>query len=146
MLDVSDRESLFAMHNAALAAGAEEVDVDVLVSCAMSALRQSSYDNAQAILEAAMLVDPDHAQVWSLIGMVAERQGRDHDARTAYETALGLDEDDPVTAMALAGLYARCGLGAQAGGLCHWLLGEADDAPEIRARAAALIKTLEGNA
>lgn len=143
-IDPRNPEGLRALHAVAAEAGAADVEIDVLLSCAATALRAQMYDDVMSILHAALVIDPDSAQAWSLCGIVFERRNRDDDARVAYETALGLNEEDLVTAMALAQIYVRQEMLSRAQALLTWLVEESEDAPLIRARAVALARRVTG--
>jgi Flp pilus assembly protein TadD len=143
MIDVTDRSRLLELHAAADRAGARELDPDVLLSCATAALRARTFDVAQSILEASLVVDPDHPRAWALMGIVLERTGREDDARAAYETAISLDDQDFVTALSLAQIYARHGDRDRARSLVLWLISEIEDAPEIRKRAVELRRAID---
>ena len=142
MIDISDRARLSELAEAASTAGAAAVDVDTVIACAATALRAHSFDNALTILEAALILDPDHPRAWAMAGLALERLEREDEARSAYEAAIGLDDGDLVTALSLAGLYARRGEQDRARALVTWLLGEVEDAPRIRSAAVALARSL----
>ena len=131
-----------AMHETALEV-MEPVDVQALVSCAITALQTSAFQAELEILEGVTVLEPDHAQAWGLTAMAQEKLGRDDEARQAYERAVALDDSDLVNALALIEVYLRQSDIPRARALVSWLITEVDDdAPEIRDRARAISRTL----
>ena len=131
-----------ALHDAA-ARSMDPVDVQALVTCAVTALQSSAFQSALEILEGVTVLEPDHAQAWGLTAMAHEKLGRDDEARLAYERAVALDETDLVHALALVEVYLRQSDLGRARALVSWLITEvADDAPDIRDRARAIHSTL----
>lgn len=140
MIEVDD---LVPLH-AALGPGPRP-DPDALVAGAAEALRRTAHDQAEALLDAAILLDPALASAWSLYGLLSVSRGRPDEARRAYERALTLDDTDAVTALALVELYARGREprdGERALALANWLILEEGTPPEIVQRAAALKRGL----
>ena len=135
-------ETRQSLHDAAVET-MDPVDVEPLVSCAITALQASAYQAALDILEGVTVLEPDHAQAWGLTAMAHEKLGRDDEARQAYERAVALDDSDLVNALALVELYVRQSDIPRARALVSWLVTEVeDDAPEIRERARTISGTL----
>ncbi len=149
MIDLEDRARLDELH-AALGPGPRP-DPDVLVSGAAEALRRGAHEQAEALLDAARVLDPGHARAWALLGVLEAARGRPEQARRAYEQALSLDDTDAVTALALIELYARGAArdprdAERALALANWLALEDGIPPEIVQRAAALKRTVGARA
>lgn len=145
MIDVHDRARLAELH--AALGSAPRPDPDVLVAGAAEALRRTALDQAQALLEAAIVLDPDRASAWALFGALEASRGRADDARRAYERALALDDTDLVTALALVELYAKAAArdpadAERAVALANWLALEEGVPAEIVQRAGALKRSL----
>ncbi len=143
VIDVTNPEDLRTLHEAVLAAGGEDVDVDVLVGLAATAVRNGDLEGARSILEAALVIDPEHAGAWALAGVVFERLGRTGDAETAFRTALDLDESDHPSALSLAELLAARGERDRALSLLNWLVLELEDRSPARPRASELRRRLK---
>jgi Flp pilus assembly protein TadD len=135
MIDLTDREKLAKLHQAAKAAGADAVDPDVLLASAQELMRLSSWEKAAQVLDGALVIDPENAEAWSLRGAVAERMGESDKARRFYLEALSRDDRDPSAAVSLAAIYARTGDEEHARALLNWLLLEEDVPEEARKRA-----------
>lgn len=149
MIDLDDRARLDQLH-AALGSGPRP-DPDVLVAGATEALRRGAHDQAEALLEAAIVLDPSCAPAWALMGALESARGRLDEARRAYEQALSLDDADAVTALALVELYAKGAArdprdGERAIALANWLAMEDGTPPEIVQRAASLKRSVRPGA
>ncbi|MBC7793863.1 MAG: hypothetical protein H7Z43_09150 [Clostridia bacterium] len=83
-------------------------DVHELLHEAQRAVRDGELVQAESMLQEALLVDPNRASVWSLVGAVEDELGDVTTARSAYRYALSLADDDH-TALALARLHASVG-------------------------------------
>ena len=138
MLDFTDMNALEALHTEALATGSALPDPDVLVAAATKALRNQDAQAALELIGAAFVADPQHARAWALCGTALVQLGRSEEATTAYRTAVALDEEDFVSALALAELHAGDGRIDEARGLVAWLIDQAAEAPEIYRRAISL--------
>src|SRR4051812_18352351 len=107
MAIVVDREGLEALR---AARGSRPVPVDVhdLQREAERARNHGDYEQAERLLQEALLVDPAQPSTWTMIGALEDQLGVVSVAREAYRTALSLADDDG-TAMALARLHASIG-------------------------------------
>ena len=139
---ITDRRKLQELSRSLPDAKRRGVDVGALVTLATEALEKRELEHAADILQGALVVDPDHAAAWSLLGQVEEALGDAEPAIEAYATALMLDDADLGTAMTLAELHAATGRTAQARALVDWLVLATEDAPELLDRARALTSKL----
>lgn len=83
-------------------------NVHDLLHRAQNAVRRGELEDAETILQDALLVDPNRASVWSMVGALEDELGDINAARVAYRYALSLADDDH-TALALARLHASVG-------------------------------------
>ena len=83
-------------------------DVHELLHEAQAAVRARSFEQAESLLQDALLVDPNRASVWSMVGALEDELGDISAARIAYRYALSLADDDHV-GLALARLHASVG-------------------------------------
>jgi Flp pilus assembly protein TadD len=67
-----------------------------------------NYEEAERLLQDALLTNPEAAAVWSMVGGLEDELGSIDTARDAYRHALSLEDDDQV-ALALARLHASVG-------------------------------------
>ena len=146
MIDPYDRDSLKDLHQRVLAAGASEVDADIIIECAVTLYRESRYEESLEVLHGAMVIEPEHPRAWRLAGSLFENLDRIDDALAAYETALELNEEDWSTSIALAKLYASKRQFPRAQRLLEWLLGEVAPGTDIYVRALKLKLDLDKEA
>lgn len=132
------RAEILRLHDAAAKAGAGAIDPDVVIASAGEAMRVGSWDSAASLVEAALVLDPDRAEAWSLRGALEEHAGRKDAARHAYEMALSLDDRDLPAAVALAALHVEANELEKARALLNWIITEDALTPELRSRAVAL--------
>ncbi|MCC7384559.1 MAG: tetratricopeptide repeat protein [Deltaproteobacteria bacterium] len=142
MADHPDSTKLRRLHDAVEVAGGSAVDADALVASAAEALRTKAYENAAAILDTALTLEPEHAEAWALRGATFEQLGQPDEAIRAYETALSIDDRDPISALALAALYVRASSVERAKALLSWLILEEDVPADLRQRAGVLLESL----
>lgn len=119
--------------------GGKRPEVDVLVACAAASLRVGSPKDAASVLRVALRLDPENARAWALAGVALEELGELEEARNHYATALGYDDEDPTTALALAQLHVTLGDEDHARALLGWILTEHGEATEIRVQALELL-------
>ena len=106
MAIVVDQQQLATMR----AARPPQVRISVhdLLRDADRARGRGDFDEAERLLQEAVLVNPDAPAVWSMIGGLEDELGSVEVARDAYRHALSLEDDDHV-GMALARLHASVG-------------------------------------
>jgi Flp pilus assembly protein TadD len=126
--------------------GVSGKEPDVLVSCATASLRVNAFEDALAILRAALMIDPEHARAWSLMGNALEKLGELDTARSAYATALLYDDQDPTTALALARIHLASGRAGKARALIEWVVSRFPDSKHARQQAAVLLERVETEA
>jgi Flp pilus assembly protein TadD len=137
-----DRAKLARLHDTLLKGGTVP-DAAALVAAAGDALRIRAFDQAMALIDAALVAEPEYAPAWALRGATLEQRGDSDGAMEAYRTALAIDDHDPVTSLALASLYAKAGRVDQARSLLAFMILDEDDLPaELRQRAGHLLATL----
>jgi Flp pilus assembly protein TadD len=107
MAIVVDREGLATLR-AARARAAETTDVYALQRDAEQARVGGDFEEAERLLQEALVADPEQASTWSMVGALEDELGLVSVAREAYRVALSLADDD-ATAMALARLHASLG-------------------------------------
>lgn len=143
MAVVSDRRKLIELSTALPEDKRAAVDVAALVVLADEACSRREWKHAANILQGALIVDPDHAPAWSLLGRVAQALGDEEPAVEAFATAVMLDDSDLEAAMTLAEIELQTGHHDEARALADWLLlGEATP-PELLVRADAVARKLE---
>jgi Flp pilus assembly protein TadD len=118
-------------------------EADVLVSCASASMRVSAYEEALAIVRAALTIDPEHPRAWALAGISLEKLGRPLEAKSAYATALLHDDHDPFTAVALARLHIAGGHIAKARALLDWVVIHFNESKHARQQAMSLLGRIE---
>ena len=69
---------------------------------------RGDFDEAERLLQEALLLPPETAAVWSMVGGLEDELGSVDVARDAYRHALSLEDDDEV-GLALARLHASVG-------------------------------------
>lgn len=84
------------------------VDIHDLLHAAEHARARGDIDEAERLLQEAVIADPNAPAVWSMIGGLEDELGSVSVAREAYRTALTLADDDTV-GLALARLHASIG-------------------------------------
>ncbi len=94
---------------------------------------------ADALIEAALQMDPSHAVAWAVRGDLRRRQRDFAGARTAYDYALGLDPRQVTSRLGLAMLAADSGYGPQAIQDLEILFAEIPLDPRVQ---AALLRAL----
>lgn len=107
MAIVVDREGLEALR-AARGVPAVPGDIHDLLRAAERAKRDGQFEEAERILQEAVLAAPERAAVWSMIGALEDQLGEVSVAREAYRAALSLEDDDK-TSLALARLHSSIG-------------------------------------
>ena len=107
MAIVVDPEGLTALR-AARAGAIVPDDVHDLLRDAERAKRSGDFEEAERLLQEALLTDPSRASVWSTVGALEDQLGEVSVAREAYRAALSLEDDDK-TALALARLHSSIG-------------------------------------
>ncbi len=93
------------------------------------------------MLQAAVLLDPEHGPTWALIGQVEDEVGDVDTARQAYRRAMTLGPDERST-LGLARLLSSVGEWSEAGALASYLARESDDR-NLREEAAVLLAQIE---
>jgi Flp pilus assembly protein TadD len=146
MFDASDLDHLADLAGAERLLGVNGEEADVLVSCASSSIRVNAFDDALAILRTALLIDPEHARAWSLMGNALEKLGRLDAARSAYAAALLHDDRDPTTALALARIHLAEGRFGKARAMIDWVVSRFPDSKHARQQAASLLLRVETEA
>ncbi len=114
-----------------------------LGAAARVALHEGRFEDALALARAVAVADPDAARAWVLVARAAEGLGRLEDARRALETAVSLDDKDLETAVHAAELQAKTGAPGAARALATYVVLHERGAPELAARAQAVIDALE---
>ena len=107
MAIVVDREELEALRAARGGAVAHD-DVHDLMRDAERAKQGGHFEEAERLLQEALLTDPSRASVWSMVGALEDQLGYVSVAREAYRAALSIADDD-ATALALARLHTSIG-------------------------------------
>jgi Flp pilus assembly protein TadD len=79
-----------------------------LLRGAERAKREGKFDEAERLLQEALLIEPSRPSVWSMVGALEDELGEVSVAREAYRAALSLEDDDN-TALALARLHSSIG-------------------------------------
>jgi Flp pilus assembly protein TadD len=146
MFDASDLDHLADLAGAERLTGVTGEEADVLVSCATSSLRVNAFEEALAILRAALKIDPEHARAWSLMGNALEKLGEHDRARSAYATALLYDDADPTSALALARIHLASGRYGKARAMIDWVVARFPDSKHARQQAATLLQRVETEA
>src|SRR5688500_17621086 len=103
-IDLQELEKL----RAALPPSAEDVNLQQLLSSVEAARRDERVDDEQRLLQAALLMDAEHAPTWAMVGSVMDELGDVDTARVAYQRAINLTQDDR-SSVALARLHASVG-------------------------------------
>jgi Flp pilus assembly protein TadD len=106
MTIVIDREQLAALR--ASHPPRAGVDVPELLHAAERARRDGDVDEAERLLQEAVIANSDTPAVWGMIGGLEDELGAVSVARQAYLHALSLADDDHV-GLALARLHASVG-------------------------------------
>ncbi len=146
MFDASDLDHLSDLAGAERLVALTGAEPDVLVSCAASSLRVNAFEDALAMLRAALAIDPEHARAWSMMGTALEKLGASMPASSAYATALLYDDQDPSTALALARLHLAAGRVGKARALIDWVVASFPDSKHARQQAATLLEQVETEA
>ncbi len=107
MAIVVDRERLEALR-AARGVGSVPGDVHELLRDAEHAKLRGNFEEAERLLQEALLTDPSRPSVWSMVGALEDQLGEVSVAREAYREALSLADDDE-TGLALARLHMSVG-------------------------------------
>lgn len=136
MAIVVDREGLEALRAARGGAGAPD-DVHDLLRDADRAKQRGNFEEAERILQEALLLDPLRPAVWTMVGALEDQLGEVSVAREAYRAALSLADDDD-TALALARLHSSIGEWDDAIAVAtHLSLNGRDEATRARATRLA---------
>lgn len=136
-------EALAASRSAPGARPEQALDARALVAAATTAMQLGRHDDALALARAALVADPKSARAWSLAGTALEKKGLLDDARRALETASSLDDKDLATMMTAAEVQVRCGAVSSGRALATYVILHEKGAPELRARAQALLDATE---
>jgi Flp pilus assembly protein TadD len=146
MFDASDLDHLADLAGAERLLGVTGEEADVLVSCATSSIRVHAHEDALSLLRAALMIDPEHARAWSLMGTALEKVGQLEAARSAYAKALLHDDQDPTTALALARIHLAAGRFGKARALIDWVVSRFPDSKHARQQAATLLQRVQTEA
>ena len=138
MRKLLDRAELARMHSQV---AGQPVDVGTLIRAADTALAAEQLDDAETLLTGALIAEPERADAWHRLGLLAEAFGDVDEAAEAYRRAMELAEDEAV-ALDLARLLASGGQFEEAGALADWLALESESI-SIRRRATALARSIE---
>lgn len=106
MAIVVDRDQLAALRASRPLQG--HMNVHDLLRDAERARGSGAFEEAERLLQDALIVFPERASVWSMVGALEDELGEVSLARDAYRHALSLADDDQ-TALALARLHASVG-------------------------------------
>jgi Flp pilus assembly protein TadD len=112
-----------------------------LLALAEVAQHERKFEDAERLLQAAVLLDPEHGPTWALIGQVEDEVGDVDTARQAYRRAMTLGPDERST-LGLARLLSSVGEWSEAGALASYLARESDDR-NLREEAAVLLAQIE---
>jgi len=93
----------------AILGGSHQQNVETLLQMAREDLSRSSYTSAEKILEQAVLVNNQSAEVFYLLGFVYSKKGKFKKAALAFEKTLQLDPFHTEAAIALSSLYNDMG-------------------------------------
>lgn len=89
--------------------GGHSQSVDTLLQMAREDLARSSHNSAEKILEQAVLVNNQSAEVFYLLGQVYTKKGKFKKAALAFERTLNLDPFHTEASIALSSLYNDMG-------------------------------------
>jgi tetratricopeptide (TPR) repeat protein len=117
-----------------------QVNVTSLAAAAERAFKEERFDEADEILNGALVANPTFAPTWLVCGAMLEAQGEVEDAERAYRTALELDADSKAS-LKLAELLFSLGNFDEAASLAEWIVREHAQ-PELRESAAYLQKAI----
>lgn len=145
MAAIVDMDRLRQMRASLPAEQLAQVDIEALIAQAIEALEARDAAGAERILQAAVMLDPEDAGCWALMGEAEEALGYLPEARTAYGHALALDADDTEVAFALARVQRRLNDPAAARALYNWMLLEFET-PDVLERAHQGLKEVDGEA
>lgn len=112
-----------------------------LLALAEAAQQERKFEDAERLLQAAVLLDPEHGPTWALIGQVEDEVGDVDTARQAYRRAMTLGPDERST-LGLARLLSSVGEWSEASALSSYLLRESEDR-NVREEAGVLLKQIE---
>ncbi len=119
------------------------LDPEILIACASASLRAHAFNDAYALLTAALALESDHPRALAMLGLTLDRLNRPLEARDAYERAITAEERDPHTLLELARLYIDSGEEDRARSLLSWLLVELTEASVARRHALDMLSMLE---
>ncbi|MFO0724738.1 MAG: hypothetical protein U1E65_13230 [Myxococcota bacterium] len=130
----------------ALPAGAERSS-EALLGAARDALGDGRLEVAEQLIQAAILLGPEHAPTWALAGRIEDELGDLGGAEAAYRRAIALDRDEHST-LRLARLLSSIGRWEEAHDLATHLARDAKDRSVQEAAAVLLgqIGTRRGGA
>jgi len=140
---ITDRQKLTELSKSLPADQHANVDVAALLGLAQQAVQRHELGHAEQILQGALVVDPDSAPAWGLLGKVEHALGAEPAAIEAYANAVMLNDADLATALALAELHAATGAPEKARALANWLLLACEDEPELLKRTQTLVNKLQ---
>lgn len=120
--------------------GDAAIDARALVAAGATALELGRWDDVLALARAALVIDPQSARAWSLAGGALAQQGKLHEARAAFESAVSFDDRDLAAAISAAELQVKTGNASGGRALANYVLLREQGAPAIRARAQALLE------
>ena len=131
-------EELQALHKEA---AGRVVDVMQLLRAAHTAIKEDRFDDAETLLLGAAVAEPERAETWRLVGVLAEEFGELDEAELAYRRAFDLESNEEA-ALALASLFASDGRFEEAEGFATSLMLDATSA-RIRERAGQLVESVQ---
>jgi Flp pilus assembly protein TadD len=135
-------ETLMVSATAAEAAAVEPGTARAFVAAARSALQLGRGDDALALARAALTLEPHNARAWAVVGDALWNLTDVHGARTAWETALSLDDKDLATAVSCARAQQRDGAPDAARALLNFVLLKSRS-EEITRVASELLEALQ---
>ncbi|MBI4815435.1 MAG: hypothetical protein HY791_04225 [Deltaproteobacteria bacterium] len=136
---IQDREKLSRLH--AELDPSRRIDIGALLRGAEEAIGEERFDDADAILSGALIVDPNLSTTWRLIGHLAEERGELEDAERAYRTAMELGHDEGAT-LELARLLMSIARFEESEALLVWLVTESES-PQLSRTAEDLLQLIE---
>lgn len=103
-----------------------------VVGLAMVALRQEKFDEAEGLMDQAVAIDPNNAEVWNTNGIIAYGQGDVTKAVEHYKKALEQSEFHYAARLSLATAYLDLHRYAEAADELRWLRDQTADDPQVR--------------
>jgi lipopolysaccharide biosynthesis regulator YciM len=140
---ITDRQKLKNLSESLPPEKHASIDVAALIDLAQEAVQQREFGHAEDILQGALVIDPDSAPAWSLLGRVEHELGANAPAVEAYANAVMLNDSDLNTALALAQLQEATGAKDKARALVTWLMLACENDPSLLQRAKVLFDKLQ---